>query len=68
MKKVELYECGICGTRYKDKLECENCEKHHRHNLRIIDTKYNAHDIGSNDGFPVKITVTDGAKQAVYRR
>ena len=68
MKKLELYECEICGTRYKDRLECERCEEHHRHNLRIIAARYNAHDQGSDDGFPVKITVTDGIKQAVYRR
>lgn len=29
MKKVEHYICEICGTEYKDKKTCMECEKGH---------------------------------------
>lgn len=68
MKKVTLYECEVCGTKYKVENECKLCEQHHRVGLQITNARYNAHDKGSVDGFPVKIIVSDGVKAAEYRR
>ena len=69
MKKLELYQCDICGTNYKSKEECKKCEEHHVKVGEIIDAKYNAMDRGSFDGLPVKISVKfANGKIAQYRR
>jgi hypothetical protein len=69
MKKIELYECGVCKTRYGYKADAIACEKSHIIPVEIIGTKYNGKNVGNQDGLPVKITVRfqDG-KQAEYRR
>ena len=69
MKKLELYQCEICGTQYKNKAECQFCEKSHIIPKYIIGAKYNAKNVGSSDGLPVKITVTfENGHTADYRR
>ena len=69
MKKVELYQCEVCGTQYKHKGECEECEKKHVRYTRITGAKYNAQNVGSNDGLPVKVTIQfENGKSADYRR
>ena len=69
MKKLELYQCEICGTNYKSKEECEKCERHHVTNGIIVDAKYNSMDRGSTDGLPEKISVKFASgKIATYRR
>lgn len=27
MKKIDLYQCEICGTQFKSKEDCVKCEK-----------------------------------------
>lgn len=69
MKKLELYQCEICGTQYKDKAECVECEKSHVPGTKIIGYKYTPKNVGSKDGLPVKITVKfENGKTADYRR
>ena len=69
MKKLELYQCEICGTQYANKKDCKDCEDSHIRTKCISGTKYNAKNIGSNDGLPVKITVTfENGVCADYRR
>ena len=69
MKKLELYQCEICGTQYKDKIVCEECEKSHIKPYSISGMKYYAKNVGSSDGLPVKITVTfENGHTADYRR
>lgn len=29
MKKIDLYQCDICGTQFSDKKLCEKCERGH---------------------------------------
>ncbi len=68
MRKLELYQCDVCGTQYKSKEDCVKCEKSHPKELRIIDARYLslAQD---KSGMPVTITVsgTDG-KKYTYKR
>ena len=40
MKKLELYQCEVCGTQYKSKLECTECETRHMKELRIVKSRY----------------------------
>lgn len=52
MKKIDLYQCEICGTQFKSKEDCVKCEKGHQKELHIVKTRYlpytgrewNAHD------------------------
>lgn len=56
MKELKLYQCEICKTQYKDKAECEKCEKSHIKPKKITETMYlNFKD--DNTGYPVSITV-----------
>lgn len=56
MKKIELYQCEICGTQYKSKAECTNCEKRHIKPVKITGTRYvNFKD--NHKGYPVTISV-----------
>ena len=69
MKKLELYQCEICGTQYSHKQDCKHCENSHIRPKSISGTKYNAKNVGSSDGLPVKITVLfENGVYADYRR
>ena len=64
MKKLELYQCEICGTQYKDKKACEDCEKHHVKYISVIGAKYIV-----QSGLPVKVTVKfENGETADYKR
>ena len=67
MKKIDLYVCEVCGTQYKEKVKCQNCEKSHVRPVQITGEKYTAKDC--NGAYPVHITVTmaDG-KSITYKR
>lgn len=69
MKKLELYQCEVCGTQYAEIMKCKDCEKSHVKPKCISGMKYNPMNVGSNDGLPIKITVTfENGKTATYRR
>ena len=69
MKELKLYQCEVCGTQYKDKLYCKNCEMSHVKPIEISGAKWNPKNVGNDDGLPVKITVKFGnGKTATYRR
>ncbi|MBP3772441.1 MAG: hypothetical protein J6I53_07110 [Treponema sp.] len=67
MKKVELYVCEVCGTQYKEKIKCSECEKSHVLPTQIIGWKYMPKTF--NGGYPIRITVrmADG-KDITYKR
>ena len=67
MKKIDLYQCEICGTQYKEKYKCQECEKSHVKPLRIIDEKYMPKNC--NGEYPVHITVRmANDKTVMYKR
>lgn len=69
MKKLELYQCDLCGTQYRSRLECKNCEKSHRRPTGVLDARWNAKNVGSSDGYPVKVSVMfDNGVSVDYRR
>ena len=67
MKKIDLYQCEICGTKYKEKYKCQECEKSHVKAAQIIEEKYMPKNC--NGEYPVYIIVkmTDG-KNIMYKR
>ena len=65
MKKLELYQCEICGIQYKSKSECQTCEKSHVKPVQIIGTRF----VKQNGAYPVSITVKmEDGKNATYKR
>ena len=36
MKDVTLWKCDICGTEYRDKKKCEQCEAGHKKKGKIV--------------------------------
>lgn len=69
MKKLELYQCEVCGARYSDKKACEACEESHVKTARITGARYTPNKAGNSDGLPVKVTVLfENGKCADYRR
>lgn len=54
MKKIEMYQCELCGRQFETAEKAQACERKHKKNLRVIDETY-----GSNEecGFPKFITV-----------
>lgn len=67
MKNLTLYVCEICGTQYKDKIRCEQCEKGHRTDLIITGTRYLPYP-QDKTGIPVTIDVTAGGEVFRYKR
>lgn len=67
MKKIDLYQCEICGTQYKEKWKCQDCEKSHIKPVQITGTKYMPKNC--NGEYPIHITVkmADG-KSITYKR
>ena len=67
MKKIELYVCDVCGTQYKEKIKCQDCEKSHVRPLQISGLKYMPKEC--NGGYPVHITVKmEDGKIVTYKR
>lgn len=52
MKKIELYECEICNTKYNEKIKATNCEKSHQSKMQIKDFRFL-----QNDKYPVKLLI-----------
>lgn len=66
MKKIDLYQCEICGTQYKEKSKCQDCEKSHVKPVQIVEEKFMPKNC--NGKYPVHITVkmADG-KNVTYK-
>ena len=68
MKKVEHYICEVCGTEYKDKKRCADCEKGHIKPVEIYTSKYLSLDKNAK-GYPssINIKMEDG-NLVTYKR
>lgn len=42
MREQKLYICDYCGTQYKEKVRCAECEKSHIRITKIRDINYHA--------------------------
>ena len=67
MKQVNLFVCETCGTQYKEKQKCQDCEKSHVRPVQITGEKYMP--MFCNGEYPVHISVrmADG-KTITYKR
>lgn len=67
MKRIELYECEVCGAQYTEKTDAMRCEKGHKRPGEIVYCKYAQ---GLALGYPIEIDVKFGNEPGVvtYRR
>lgn len=66
MQKVEQYICEVCGTEYKDKSICEQCETGHIKPVEIKSAKF--YPVGKGNRYPVSVSIEmDNGEIAVYR-
>ena len=65
-KKIETYQCELCGRQFKTVEKAQACEQEHKKNLRVIDKTHGKNEVC---GFPEFITVAseDPSFSAVYR-
>ena len=54
MKKIETYQCEICGRQYRTAEKAQACEQGHKKNLSIAGKEYSEND---EYGFPEFIAV-----------
>lgn len=68
MKETILYKCEICGTEYKDKKKCEQCEACHKKKGKIIKMRHQPYSF-DHSGYPDKITVRfEDGMEKMYSR
>lgn len=68
MKETKLYTCEFCGTSYKEKSKCQQCEENHSKPVKIVDAAY-ASFKGDESGYPKRITVEmEDGEEVEYRR
>ena len=67
MKSLHLYVCEYCGTQYKDKDECQKCEKGHKAALEVHDMRFHACKDVINYPDKVELKMSDG-KMIWYHR
>lgn len=65
MKKIDMYQCELCGRQFKAAKKAQECEREHKKNLRVIGKTYSVSEVC---GFPKFITVAseDPSFSAVY--
>ncbi len=56
MREVTHYVCGVCGTEYAVKADCERCEENHKKPLKIKSTRYQP-ITADESGYPRTIDV-----------
>lgn len=69
MKTITMYECELCGTRYRDQEECLECEKYHLTDLQIKRVAFDSKKV-SDDGLPKILEIVSVAteQKAQYKR
>ena len=68
MKKLEFYQCEICGTQYNSENKASECEKRHITNFKITNMVFKPISMEAS-GLPIKIELTaPNGKKIIYRR
>ena len=66
MKKIETYQCELCGAQFVTEKFAKENEQYHKKNLSIVGKTYERSD---NNGFPriIRIACENPSLVAVYR-
>lgn len=56
MKEVKQYICDICGTQYKDKEKCKDCESMHHQPVKIDGAVW-VFMKSNGSGYPTKVHI-----------
>lgn len=66
MKKIDMYQCEVCGRQFKTAEKAQACEREHKKNLSIVGKTYEQSD---DNEFPrfIKIACEESSLVAVYR-
>lgn len=68
MKELKLYTCEFCGTNYKEKTICMQCEKTHKKPVKIKSSRY-IPDKNNNKGYPISLEIEmEDGKTVTYKR
>lgn len=69
MKKIALYVCEVCGTKYSEEEKCVRCERTHKDILTIAGKRYLPYT-NDQSGMPIAITVKseEDGKTYIYKR
>lgn len=68
MKEVKQYICDICGTAYKEKAKCEECERSHRSPKKVESCRW-LPVTQNRSGYPNSINVKmDNGEVITYKR
>lgn len=57
MKKIEVYQCELCGAQYNTEDECKECENYHIKPVSIAGAKWLPKGLSKANGFPMKVSV-----------
>lgn len=57
MKKIEAYQCELCGAQYNTEDECKECENYHIKPVSIAGSKWLPKGFSKTNGFPMKVSV-----------
>lgn len=70
MKKIELFQCEICGMQFKEKADCVKCEKNHKGEKDLCITNYRYLPFTQDaSGMPITITlIGKNGDTYIYRR
>ncbi len=68
MKTISLYQCELCGTQYKSRLEAIECENGHKRIKDIRTASYVSCKV-DRTGKPTKVIIAfDDGSEGVYKR
>ena len=68
MKEVRHYICEICGTQYKDKNTCKDCESGHHKPLEITSSNWVSMK-NNGSGYPTQIHIKmSNGETITYKR
>lgn len=68
MKMLEKYQCEYCRTEYREKCDCEQCEKNHKVKPKIKKIFYQSYKI-DRSGYPTLINIEfENGETVSYKR
>lgn len=68
MKVVNQYKCDHCGTLYKDKNLCEQCENQHRTPNKIVKAEHKPMNVCTEYPWSIQIEFDNGAIVSYERK